>query len=924
MEHSLLDLLWVIMASALVFVMQAGFAMVESGLTRSKNSINVAIKNLTDFGVSLMVFWLVGFGLMFGPSLQGIIGSLWFGYSPTGAWHGVFLLFQAMFCSTAATIVSGAVAERMRFGSYIVVTIILSVVVYPVFGHWAWGGALEASPSGWLARAGFVDFAGSTVVHSLGGWISLAALLVLGPRTGRFGADGRVRDINGSSIPQAVLGVFLLWFGWMGFNGGSTLAANEAVGGIILRTMLAGAAGMVVTLGAGWALSRKPDVGLVLNGSLAGLVAVTASCHAVSEVQAVLIGGVGGLVMLGLSALLRRWRIDDAVDAVPVHLGAGIWGTLAVGIFGDPARLGTGLDQGAQLGVQLLGILACGGFCLGLGYPALRLLNRFLPLRVTADDEHQGLNKAEHGVSTEINDLYHVLDTQARTGDLALRAPVEPFTEAGQIAGMYNAVLDRLQEGTVEKGEYLNILQNVSDGLFLLDRSLEIGPFHSASLMDIFRTRELAGRSIISVLESFLDEKSRLVTAEFLDVAFDASIAWRNAAKLNPLKEAEAHFDNRQGGFDDRILEFHFTRILDERSQPAAVERLLVLVRDVTERRELAEQVEKARSESRQEMEMLQRILHVEPGTLNSFLGSVRHDARAINEELKSGSPDLRGRLDAMFRHSHAIKGDAELLQLDFLVDHAEALEERIQQLRGAPFLEPEDFLPLAIGCSELLAVVARLENLLDKWLRLSETMRTGIGGGRDLLKDALEAMTGRLAARYGKQVRLDFRFASSDLVLEPARQKALKDILVQLIRNAVYHGIEHPSMREARGKPGQGTIRISLEKTGQFYRLQVQDDGGGLDLEAIKAKAVTSGIMDQVRAQAMDEKEASALIFHPGFSTAANPDTVAGKGIGMSLVRSQVRELGGQLQLKTRRGLFCAWLILIPVTARTPAGVAS
>jgi Amt family ammonium transporter len=365
----------------------------------------------------------------------------------------------------------------MRFSSYIISTMLLSALIYPLFGHWAWGGAFEGAASGWLAKRGFVDFAGSTVVHSMGGWVSLAILLIIGPRTGRFGDDGTVRTINGSSIPMAVLGVFLLWFGWIGFNGASTLAANDAVPGIILRTMLGGAAGMVVTLATGWFIAKKPEVGFVLNGSLAGLVAVTANCHAVNETQAVIIGGLGGLVMLGASALLVRLRIDDAVDAIPVHLAAGIWGTLAAGIFGNPELLGTGLSRPEQIGVQCAGILACGGLALGVALPFMLLLNKIHPIRVTMEHEVEGLNKAEHGVTTEIHDLFTVLDVQARTGDISLRAPEEPFTETGQIAGMYNSVLDKLQEGTVEKREYLNILENVSDGLFLLDASLRIGPY---------------------------------------------------------------------------------------------------------------------------------------------------------------------------------------------------------------------------------------------------------------------------------------------------------------------------------------------------------------------------------------------------------------------------------------------------------------
>jgi Amt family ammonium transporter len=474
---------------------------------------------------------------------------------------------------------------------------------------------------------------------------------------------------------MAVLGVFLLWFGWIGFNGSSTLAANDAVPGIILRTMLGGAAGMVFTLAAGWFLAKKPKVGLVLNGSLAGLVAITANCHAVNETQAVIIGGIGGIVMLGASALLVRIRIDDAVDAIPVHLAAGIWGTLAAGIFGDPELLGTGLSRPGQIAIQGIGVLACGGLALGTAFPFMLLLNKIRPIRVTMEHEVEGLNKAEHGVTTEIHDLFTVLDTQARTGDITLRAPEEPFTETGQIAGMYNSVLDKLQEGTVEKREYLNILENVSDGLFLLDASLRIGPYYSSSLETIFRRKDLAGLEAMEIFGAFLDEKARSAAGEFLEAAFMPDIAWRHVEKLNPLKEVTAYFDDLAGGFIERHLEFDFRRLGD-----TAVDRLFVVVRDLTERTALVEEIEKARNENRREMEMLQKILHVEGGTLMAFLESARQDAEAINEGLRAAgnapehSGDYREWLDSIFRHSHSLKGDAELLALDFLADQAEDL----------------------------------------------------------------------------------------------------------------------------------------------------------------------------------------------------------------------------------------------------------
>ncbi|MDR1893205.1 MAG: ammonium transporter [Spirochaetales bacterium] len=917
MEKTPLDYLWVIVGSALVFMMQAGFAMVESGLTRSKNSINVAIKNLTDFGISTMVYWICGFGLMFGASLGGLTGGSLFLFQPPGVWPAVFLLFQAVFCSTAATIVSGAVAERMRFSSYIISTALLSALIYPLFGHWAWGGAMEGTASGWLAKRGFVDFAGSTVVHSLGGWMALALLLIIGPRTGRFGPDGSARTINGSSIPMAVLGVFLLWFGWIGFNGSSTLEVNDAVPGIILRTMLGGAAGMTATLGLGWFLSKKPEVGLVLNGSLAGLVAVTANCHAVNEIQAVIIGGLGGVVMLGTSALLTRLKIDDAVDAIPVHLAAGVWGTLAVGIFGDPELLGTGLSRGGQIGVQCLGILACGGLAMAVALPVMGLINRISHLRVTPEHEAEGLNKAEHGVTTEIHDLFTTLDTQARTGDITLRAPEEPFTEIGQIAGMYNSVLDKLQEGTVEKQEYLNLLENVSDGLFLLDPSLKIGPYYSSSLETIFRRGNLSGLGVMEVLSAFLDEKARRALGEFLEAAFSPDISWRHLERLNPLKEVKACFKDSPGAPVERHLEFDFRRVGEPR-----VERLFVLVRDLTERIALVEEIEKTRNENRREMEMLQKILHIEGDVLLGFLKSAARDAEAIDQGLKDGENsggDFKGRLEGIFRSSHSLKGDAELLGLDFLSDLAEDLETKIAALRGTEKPGREDFRLLQLGSSDLLASLDRLNGIVERWLKLSDTLRSQTSVRPGLMEDSLGEMAKRLAGRYGKQVELRLT-GLEEGKWEPEKHKVLKDILIQLVRNSVYHGIEKPEQRRKAGKDEKGLITIRAAVEGEGLRIVYRDDGAGIEGEKITRKAVQAGLITPEQAETMTEAEKVRLIFHSGFSTAENPDRVAGKGVGLSVITARIKELNGRLSLGSRRGSHSQWTLVFPLSALTGA----
>jgi len=461
MSLDMLDVLWVVLCAGLVFNMQLGFLCLEAGLTRSKNAINVAVKNMTDLSVAIILYWLFGFGLMFGASENGWVGSGFVMLSFTDTWQSAFFLFQAMFCTTAATIVSGAAAERMRFSAYLVVTMLAAGLIYPFYGHWAWAGTFSEGV-GWLAEKGFVDFAGSTVVHSVGGWIALAVILVLGPREGRFDVDRNGRSLPGSNLPLAMLGALLLLFGWFGFNGGSTFSFDNRVPGIIANTVLAGMAGIIGGMLLSWLRWQLVDPVYPLNGLIAGMVAVTASAHVVDAGAALLIGLVGSFIMYLADRLLFRLRIDDAVGAVPVHLASGIWGTLALALFADMEQLGTGLGRWEQLLVQGEGVIVAGLWAFGLTWIVLKLVNRVLPLRVTPDEERMGLNVSEHGARTELIELLEAMATHQHDGHFAQEVPVEPFTEVGQIAGQYNKVIRALQNAV---GMTQSIIQDIRDGI---------------------------------------------------------------------------------------------------------------------------------------------------------------------------------------------------------------------------------------------------------------------------------------------------------------------------------------------------------------------------------------------------------------------------------------------------------------------------
>jgi Amt family ammonium transporter len=395
-----IDNMWVLVATTLVFFMQAGFAMVETGFTRAKNASNIIMKNLMDFAVGSLIYWILGFVLMFGVDKAGLIGtgSLFstgsFEHLGLGIPVSTFLIFQTVFCATAATIVSGAMAERTKFKSYLIYSFFISAFIYPVVGHWIWGG-------GWLSSMGFHDFAGSTVVHSVGGWAAVVGASIIGPRVGKYGKNGEVNTISAHNITLGALGVFILWFGWFGFNPGSTLSgmAFESTGHIFITTNLAASMGAVVAMAITWIKNGKPDVGFTLNGALAGLVGITAGCDIVSPAGAVAIGLVSGFVVVfGAEFIERKLKIDDPVGAVSVHGLCGAVGTLLVGVFATEGGLIYGGGAGL-LGVQATGVLAVAAWTIGTAFILFKAIDATVGLRVSEREEVIGLDIEEHGTS---------------------------------------------------------------------------------------------------------------------------------------------------------------------------------------------------------------------------------------------------------------------------------------------------------------------------------------------------------------------------------------------------------------------------------------------------------------------------------------------------------------------------------------------
>lgn len=446
-QTMIVDTLWVILAAVLVFFMNLGFAAVESGMARSKNAVNILTKNFIVFAVSSLGFTLLGWGLMFGgdnPIIGTknlfILGSSNLEFyndtlTPNVPFWGKFF-FQLVFCGTAATIVSGAVAERVKYISFIVFSFVLTLVIYPIVGHWIWGG-------GWLANLGFLDFAGDTVVHSVGGWAALSGAMILGPRLGKYDKNGKPKAIPGHSMSLAVIGLFVLWLGWFGFNPGSTMSFQSPgdVVHILMTTNTGAIAAVLTATAASWIFIGKPDLGMTINGCLAGLVAVTGGCAYISVTSSLIVGAIAGVIVVFAVILFDRAKIDDPVGATSVHLVCGVFGTLCVGLFAQEGVTGLSTVDGlffggglSLLGKQLLGIIAVGAFVFVASSVIWLALKKTVGIRVSHEEEVQGLDIGEHGNSAypDFAIVAPILASGGGNGDTAAAAP--PVAAAGTVS----------------------------------------------------------------------------------------------------------------------------------------------------------------------------------------------------------------------------------------------------------------------------------------------------------------------------------------------------------------------------------------------------------------------------------------------------------------------------------------------------------
>ncbi|MBT9313733.1 ammonium transporter [Leptothoe kymatousa] len=799
-----LDALWVVISACLVFIMQAGFLCIEAGSTRRKNNINVAIKNLADAGISIIIFWACGYGIMFGPSVHGLWGSQqFFPEFHQDGWSIIFFVFQTMFCSTAVTIMSGAVAERMTFRGYLCGALLISGLIYPLYGHWVWNGLNESLTTGWLGQKGFVDFAGSTVVHSLGGWVALAALIIIGPRLGRFSRHNFSQQTPSADLPLAFLGTLLLWFGWFGFNGGSTLAFNEQVPRILGNTLLAGAAGLVTPLV--WSIGinkRQVHFRTVMNGTLAGLVAITANCHAVSFRSAIVIGAVGSIVMMLSEVLLDKWRIDDAIGAVSVHLAPGIWGTLAVALLGDLEAIGTGLSRQQQFATQLSGVLTCGLWSFTLALFAFALLNRYVALRVSRKHEYLGLNVSEHGAQNELQELFRTMQSHAKTGNLQQRVSSSTLTEVGQISRWYNQVVDALERSTIKTNA---IVMTAADGILTVDATtLEIQSANPA-IGKIFGRDwlNITGKTLNTIIATDFPQGHEyalqalhpfLLQAVETGNVYDA-IGLHKGGRHFPIEMAATHSELRTDTF------------------------LTIMVRDITDRKKAEAALLKSELDARQAAQQLQQALDELKRTQIQLLqrekmAGLGHLVAGIAHEINNPVGFIYSNLKHAVSYVDVMMG---------AIEHYQA--ERSPSTNAQTAIDDDELAFIKTDFPKLLSAMhsgtERIRNIVQSLRNFSRHDEAALKkvDVHEGLNNTLMLLTHRLNAQAKRPAINICKKYEESLPKIECFAGALNQVFFHIFSNAIDALEHHPS----------GTITVTTANEGDWITITIADNGKGI-----------------------------------------------------------------------------------------------
>ncbi|MBI5967099.1 MAG: ammonium transporter [Deltaproteobacteria bacterium] len=851
-----MDMVWTLIASFLIFLMQAGFTLVEVGFTRAKNAGNVVMKNMIDFAIGSIGFFFIGYGLMFGASALGLFGTSDFFLSHitlaggVDNWRFANLMFQVVFAATAATIVSGAMSERAKFIGYLFYSLLISTLIYPVVGHWIWGG-------GWLARKGMIDFSGSTVVHSVGGWVSLAGVLVLGPRLGRHNRDGSINIIPGHNIPLAALGVFILWFGWFGFNTGNTLSAtNPSIALIAVNTILAGASGALCTMALTWALRGKPDVGLTLNGVLSGLVSCTGGVAIISPFSAAVIGSLAGSILYFSLKAFERWRIDDPVGAISVHGVNGIWGTLAVGLFAQDKYVQNSLGYAVNglifgggidlLSAQALAVISVFLWAFPLSFGFFKLLDGTVGLRVSAEQEVKGLDFGEHSMTSyPIFDEFQkkqeeIIEELARVQELSLLHDISQSMHTLNIDEILELILQGVAKGVGFDRARLYLLDEEKNQLVCkVAVGVERDKMQNLSLPydreDNMVSRAILERRPFIVEDASKDPRVNRELISFLDVKSFAVVPLLSRNKV--LGGIAADNLISQGVITEKKLQ---SLMIFANQAALALENALMYEELKDFSGQLEERVQKATAD----LEETQRqLFHSEKlAALGKLSAGIAHE---IRNPLTSIKILIHSLVDEMATEASREK-DLAIIETEI-----ERVNKIIKQFLDfarprPPSLEPRDV--------------------------------------RRVLEETLALIVYEMEAQG---VSLE-RYYEPEIPAVPMDPEQMKQVFLNLLLNAI-QAMDHGGklkVSAALKRYGYGTW------SGLFVEVSVQDSGKGIP-ENIRGK-----------------------IFEPFFSTKEE-----GIGLGLPIAQRIVEEHGGEIRMESSLGKGATFYVTIPVNqgARYP-----
>lgn len=851
-----LDILWVLVSAALVLLMQAGFMCLESGLVRAKNSINVAIKNAFDLFVGIASYCAVGFSFMFGISCFGFVGGLRESLFPESPAEIAFLVFQSLFCGTAATIVSGAIAERARFWAYAVIVVFSTTIVFPIYGHWAWATGAGGGQGGWLAELGFVDFAGGTVVHSVGGWIALAALFVIGPRIDRFQPGGQPRKIQPSSLTLAFLGTLVLVFGWLGFNCGSTLSATPEIAPIALNTLLGATIGglAAASLSAMKDRHNRPEPTAIINGILGGLVAVTPGCASLGTWACICIAAIAGFtVNLVDHCLLVRGKIDDAVSAVAVHGYCGVIGTLAVGGLASSATLSElGLSRGQFLGIQAIGVATAFLWAFPSAWLFFRWVNRILPLRVSEADERMGLNIAEHGAKSTLLELTTQMKRVADRGDAqqAVHVDVEIGDDHCEIADAFNTMVDNLieQTNTTEA-----IVSGAAEAILAIHPSGEIVSINPAGIRLFDGTaEELLGKSFQELV--------------LLPQAGSSREQLRAICEQEPIEVSAKSLTGRQ-----LVVEVS-GRVV----QKAGGELIAVIVHDLSQRKHL-----EARLSHSSKLEAVGQLSAGIAHEINTPIQYIGENAKFLRRSF-----DQIERLLGLVKH---LKSDSEASR--------EQIDDSVAALREAAESTDLEFL-----CSEMPLAMEQSQQGAERVADIVRSMKTFSHPGAieqvpvNLNESIQSTITvSRSEWKYVAELVTDFDDSLPEVTCLAGE---LNQVLLNMIVNAA-HAIEQKSDAGDREMKGValgagnqlGTITISTQREDAWAIIKISDTGCGIP------------------------QHDADKIFEPFFTTKP-----AGKGTGQGLAIAHsvvVDRHSGAIRCQSEVGQGTTFTLRIPIAGK-------